>query len=267
MDDDISLSQSKDLVIRAFVAAKRSGRNDWHRMTIAVLKNRMLAMSANAFTERTLGFGRFLDFVLSMPELLELDSSTVPPSVTLVDRDSVEPEARITDPGARIRADLWNAIVDYGSGCEWVWNSDSGQARERVGGDPSPILPSLTPDLSKEIRSSFVSSLTPPPALSEWVDRNGGAFELPSELRGPWTAFFKEAVYQRLVGFFSSNDISPPSDLLQFHKRPSSQTSSESSELREFVLRVVREMNSQELASLSLPSAAVFRASRGLVAR
>ena len=52
-------------------------------MTIAVLKNRLLDLTAREFTEARYGATSFKDFVSHYPDILQLDDSVFPPVVEL----------------------------------------------------------------------------------------------------------------------------------------------------------------------------------------
>ena len=45
------MEDAKQLIRQAFKQARVSGKPDWHRMTTAVLKNRLLSITGNAFNE------------------------------------------------------------------------------------------------------------------------------------------------------------------------------------------------------------------------
>ena len=67
---------SRALIRDAFEKAKASGSPDWHRMTVAVLKNRILDLTQGLFKESDHGATTFQDFVRQHGDILELDESS-----------------------------------------------------------------------------------------------------------------------------------------------------------------------------------------------
>ena len=53
-------SRARHLIMQAFEVARRSGRPDWHTMTVAVLKNRLLNLTNRSFRRKIMGLRRLL---------------------------------------------------------------------------------------------------------------------------------------------------------------------------------------------------------------
>ena len=104
----------REFLEKAFVAARDSGKRDWHLMTVAVLKNRLLQMTNRTFDEKEFGADSFMQLVARHSDLVAIDRSTRPPTVVwsaaVDDEDTATKEATAS---TRIRADLWRAVLDY----------------------------------------------------------------------------------------------------------------------------------------------------------
>src|SRR5947209_6134392 len=112
------------LIESAFAAARSSGKNEWRRMTTAVLKNRLLQQTEHRFDERDFGFASLPEMLESFPDLVRLDFTTRPTTVEFVG-DEV-PDVPASSAGRsvrpRIREDLWRSMLDYSAGHSWVWD-------------------------------------------------------------------------------------------------------------------------------------------------
>jgi hypothetical protein len=160
---------ARQLILAAFAQARRSGKLNWRRMSIAVLKNRMLILTQNKFTEANYGAATFSDFLRQHLEILSVDRTTYPPTVEL--REGVTTGDALDDarPIARpwcVRSDLWNAIIDYRSGSRYVWDEAAGIAVPVTSTESgSRVLPTVSPSELKEWRDLFAA--THEPALEE----------------------------------------------------------------------------------------------------
>jgi hypothetical protein len=76
-------NEARGLILQAFRMARDSGKADWRRMAVAVLKNRLLQLTRGAFSETAFGAQTFPEFVLRDAEITRLDKSTWPPIVEL----------------------------------------------------------------------------------------------------------------------------------------------------------------------------------------
>lgn len=252
----LEMEDAKQLIQQAFEQAKASGKPDWHRMTTAVLKNRLLSLTGNAFHEAEYDASTFASFVQRYEGLVHLDRSSFPPIVELRDIESVAPSGEnkpLSRP--RVRSDLWLAALDYSSKTQYVWDSSLIQARQRQDEDDGPVITVVTQAEFQRWRREFMDEVLPAiPLTTEqslqvdvWFQRQLPTSHLP----------------RHLIHWFDDSGLAPPSDLLTSATvEQAAQSSSDTEELRQLVLRVVRGMTEDELEQLNLPSRAVLRISR-----
>ena len=242
-------------------------------MTTAVLKNRLLDLTGRSFTEAQYGASSFMDFVSRFPDLLKVDDSVFPPIVELcgAGADRISSLGGDHTQGAyHIRSDLWQAVLDYSSGTTYVWDLDRKEARPTQEFDPSPIIDTVTADLQRQWRQEFLSEVTRTLELThtevdqtnEWIRLQLGTSRLPTRLIPRWNRFFRDKVHDYLRSWFSESRLEPPDDMVSSANRQSMSSPSETEDLRELVVSVVRKMTHEELSGLSLPSEAVLRATR-----
>lgn len=250
------------LILEAFAQAQDSGKADWERMSIAVLKNRILKITDQRFSQQDYGHHRFIDLVKSLPDVVSVDQSSAPATVVLVKKPPPLPERE------RLRKDLWQAIMDYSSGNQYVWDP-SGEARPRVPDDPNefPALPTITGDELATWRREFVDEVLKNPANSavegrvrEWAQRGLSTGFLPPHLRGQWNHRLREAAVARVRDWFRLNAIVEPVDLvIRSTHAPVPQSSESVESLRTFVMRAIEHMTAAELSELQLPATAALR--------
>lgn len=258
------------LVLEAFQIAARRGKPEWHRMAGTVLKNRLLDLTDRSFDEADHGADRFGELVEQLDDLLVVDHSAKPFIVELREpyRSQIQTSdaASATSSATTIRSDLWHAIVDYSEGQTWVWDQAESQAvRVREGADSGGgnELPTLNRATLQTWRAEFVEecSATAGDAealqLEAWAAAGLRTGALPKRLRGLWTSRMRDRVHERLLDFFQSQDLEPPSDLL-VQPRPRKPAN----ELRAFVMRCVTLMNDRELKGLQIPAEIAMRARR-----
>src|SRR5262249_7211649 len=138
----------------AFEQARSSGKPDWFRMTIAVLKNRLLTLTNREFHESHYGVHTMRDFVGLARDTVNIDSSTYPPIVTLLSAETEQIEKRPVTK-SRVRPDLWRAVLDYSHGYTFVWDTDTKSAREALPADAFPVLPTISENELRSWRTSF----------------------------------------------------------------------------------------------------------------
>ena len=268
-------AQAERLVLDAFAAARRKGLDDWSTMNLGVLNNRLLQMTNRSFSLDAFGADSIRTFIELIPNVVEHVPGSAPAQIRLTS----EGMSRVSDDGirpnpessARVRDDLWDAILDYSSDGVWVWDSDASQAVLVEGGDVVPseqlVLPTVGPDDLSEWRSAFAKELE---GLSEeqirtvrnWLAHGLGTSALPSSLRAQWNSVLKARVAERLQEWFTRHpDVQPPQILEVRAGGPSrSRSAQEPSELRRFVQRCVSLMSEDELRSLSIPIEVALRA-------
>lgn len=258
----------KDLIRSAFEQARASGKADWRRMSIAVLKNRMLELTDRKFSERQYGARTFRDLVAGAVDVVRLDTTVYPAVAELLEPtgESVAagpgPEPARTRPWTRVRSDLWNAMMDTPSGRRFVWDAKEEIARESASIDPPdiPILPTVSAEEMAAWRAEFAKKYELDPAAAEklavWQKHRLSSTVLPPAIRGEWLTDLKRRVENRLRTWFRDQKIVEPPDLLtgKTDDRGSLQA------LREVVTECVAVMTERELSELNLPASAILRA-------
>lgn len=249
------------LVRRAFEQARAGKPDGWRTMTLPVLKNRLLQLTDRRFSERDYGTRNMAELAAALPGLLELDPASRPAAVTLLDPTSV-PDPAAARPSTRIRADLWDAVMNYTAGHRWAWSGTSA-VPEPDAPDGAPLLPTVTADELELWRADFARAHFGEPGaedLDAWVSSSGATRQLPPGLRPRWNADVKRRVLARLDGWFPANGIAAPDDasiVPAGRDRPVAPARAGS--LRAFVAGCVAVMTDDELASLALPAPAVHR--------
>ncbi len=258
------------LVLDAFRIAARQGKPDWHRMAGAVLKNRILDLTQRSFDEADYGAGRFVDLVEQLDDLLTVDHSAKPFVIELQEpyRSEIQQSDAVSESssGKTIRPDLWHAIVDYSHGQRWTLDRTTGKAirlREGDDSDRGADLPTLDRATLQAWQADFVEECSTTVSdeealqLKSWVSEGLGTAALPKRLRGPWTNRMRDRVHERLLGFFHSQELDPPKDLLvqPRQRKPAD-------ELRSFIVRCISLMNDRELKELQIPASVAMRARR-----
>jgi len=280
------LDHLRTLVRAAFERAAASGRDDWHCMTTAVLKNRLLNLTNRTFTETEYGASSMPALMRLIPDLVQVASEGYPGRVCLTDPDALRPSpvsstpTRAEDAGGefdwrdwRIRDDLWQSIVHYEHGGPFVLDPVTKVARNASADDDSlPQLPTLTREEFEAWRRDFVDSIIADtndealkPALQVWLLGHGRTADLPRAVRGRWIENFKRRVAERLHNWFAEQGLAEPLDLLISSRAegrlPLTQETS-LRELREFVVAAIHAMDLEELKALHLPVGVLARVKR-----
>lgn len=250
--------ESRTLIERAFARARESGRRDWHRMSVAVLKNRLLDLTGRNFREADYGASTFLEFVRSHGDILELDTTTTPPVASLKGVPTDASAGSGHGPG-RIRSDLWRAVLDFSSGNRYVW--DPVREVATSGDDVSgPDIPTITADTFNEWKRAFASTVDDVAAearVSEWTEHRYPASFLPPPLRQRWLGHLKTGVRDHLLAWFSQQDLKPPSDLLEAPKP--TDASARAEDLRKRLIDCLRVMTPEELERVQVPASVLLR--------
>lgn len=245
----------EELIIAAFRAARDRGKPDWERMTLAVLKNRMVQLSRRGFDERRHGVATFRELIQQYSEIVRLDGHVAELVVgELPPRQPAAPESK----QARIRPDLWRAVMDYTSGKSFVWDAVQGQAREAAPGETDNQLPTISAKELGEWRDAFVATQALTPQLVRWRDDAHATKELPRGLRGEWNGFVKRRVESRLRSWFDTRGLELPA--IADEPAPEGVVRSSIDELRALVAGCVSVMTAEELAEIRLPPSVVLRA-------
>ena len=110
-------------------------------MSVAVLKNRILDLTERRFKESDYGASTFGEFVRNHDDILALDATQRPPVAILkgvTPASAGASEAR----GTRVRSDLWQAVLDFSSGEEYIWDDGEDVAKRASDARSSgPVLP------------------------------------------------------------------------------------------------------------------------------
>ena len=254
---------AQQLIERAFVQARRSGKPEWWVMAIPVLKNRLLQITGQKFKEADFGASSFREFLQQNADVLLIDDSFMPGAVTLKSASSLPAaSSSATQHRDRIRPDLWRAVLDYSSGNSYVWDTLSSTAVIGTETNDAPSLPTLSAEAFKEWKSEFLATLPPQEAdgdrVKEWQEQSLPTVVLPSAVRFSWNRFVKHKVQRTLTEWFEGHRIPAP-PLTQFQAAPTESFRDETEQMRQFVIECVRKMSKEELERLSIPSGAAFR--------
>jgi hypothetical protein len=266
-----SIANAEQLVIQAFAAA-RTSKPDWKTMTLAVLKNRLIAVSGGAFDEADYGAPRMVHFANLLPSLIAVgDNETL---VTLVDESKI-PDVEVTKPRhivaaqskTRVRADLWNAVMDFKSGRTYVWRTLEGVAEPSTDdNDPNLVLPTITGEIADNWRGELLSAVRSkglaPEVVTQtelWAGSRAGSQLLPIQVRGMWNVLQNDHATARLRKFFEDNSLELPEDLAVSRVRTAQAPAGDS--LRSFLRRCIDVMTTTELEELRISAAVALRAS------
>lgn len=292
---DADLDEFRALVRAAFEQALNSGKPAWQEMTSAVLKNRLLNLTYGQFSQSRYGSRSFINLVRQVPDLLDIVNDSPPYILRIKTPASDQIDTGRTTEGlpqpvsedtfttltagdwrrARIRDDLWQAIIDYGSGNTYVFDPGTGLARPKTSNDPVlPEAPTVSRDEVASWRHEFIESLAPSikgrfnAELSTWVDGGGRQSDLPRNVRGPWAEFVKRKVSSVLLNWFKDLGESAPKDMIvaaESRRVSPSEAIGEvvqTRQLRDYIIRAVRTMTHEELAQIPLPASILLRVSR-----
>jgi len=273
------------LILRAFVLARASGKEDWHRMYAGVLKNRLLLITDSRFDQARWGATLFTALLERLPDLVRVDRSVTPPMVELVDRDRLQTlEASLDRPPAelvvehptsehptsdtrrwRIRRDLWDAVLGVRDADAFIWEHGDviRLPQDEAAGHEGARLPTLTGPELDSWQGDFASE-QPPDAgyatvLDGWARGDHSTAELPRHLRHLWYARLKRLVRDRLEDWFEQQGIAVPADMIELPSTGRIRRSESGSDLRKLVVACVRVMTDDELRELRLPPEAVLR--------
>lgn len=255
----------QELVVRAFVRARESGKDEWDSMRPAVLKNRLLDLTNRGFDESDYDIVSVAQVAERMSSLVEFDESRR--VLRLTDEGRAEVVSRLSKVAPqrnKIRPDLWEAIIDFSSGTTWVWDTEQAKARPSSGAnDSGRPLPTISPSELSGWRSSFVhdhrDDLTGAndEHVQTWIEPGKSSMLLPPSTRGLWFEQLKQNVAERLTAWFESEGIAPPEDL--FVSKQSKRSEDEAHRLRDLISACLSEMTVAELRSIPLPAHVLLR--------
>ena len=251
---------SRKLIRKAFDRARESDRRDWFRMTVAVLKNRLLDLTDRSFKETDYGTWTFLEFVRMHEDIVDLDETMRPPIVTLKGVPFVPPADRKVER-SRVRPDLWQAVLDFSSGRKYFWDRDQKLAVIATSEDPpGPQIPTITVDTFAEWKTAFAGEVEggdPEGPFSEWVSSRRPSSFLPTGLRHQWNGYLKTEVQRHLVAWFEGEGLEPPANLLLQYESVEGATRNE--DLRRRLVACLRSMTAEELERVQIPATVLLR--------
>ena len=212
----------KELLERAFLAARASGKRDWNRMIVPVLRNRLLQLTDHGFTVEAFGARSLLELVERHGDVVALDRASTPPVL--------EWRGPLTLAGAamagRVRPDLWRAALDLTSGLHYAWDAAAGLAHPVEHADPARRLPTVDAATLATWRHAFVhaqAAVLPDPRdqqrLHAWLETALGGQGLPGALRKRWSEYLKREVIARLTAWFADAGLAIP-DLMEAPGEP-----------------------------------------------
>ena len=250
---------SRELIRLAFDRAKGTGRPNWYRMDVGVLKKRILDVTDRGFRESDYGVRTFMEFVRGHSDILEVDETRCPPAVTLRGMHE-QPESASESVPTQVRPDLWRAVMDFAGNARYVWDSDEGVAKPEsdcpTGG---PAMPTITVEQFTKWKRAFADSVDnaeQDARFKDWVENLRPADFLAGRVRHRWNIHLKKQVENHLSAWFQEQDLPVPPDLLdtlQGAKR------SPEDELRRRLIACVRSMTREELERVQIPSSALLR--------
>ena len=274
---EFTMKDAKTLVRQAFQQARVSGKPDWYRMTVAVMKNRLLNLTKREFDESQFGTNSIAEFLVLCEDILFLDTTVVPPMVELREselRNNAEWNENLVHAAGRVRGDFWQAVIDYSSGTQYVWDANENQVVAGGTELDGPIVPSIDSTMLRDWRSEFFDEVREGSGVTVeqetrtkgWVQMFLPTSSLPSHMISSWNRFLRDKVHEWLLIWFNESGLDPPSDLFAISppapRRQRQRGAEEGQALRRFVLRVVGEMTERELQQLTLPARAVLRVTR-----
>ncbi len=255
------------LIQSAFEQARNSGKPEWHRMTIAVLKNRLLTLTDGQFQETAFGAPTMRDFVKRASEIVRIDETGNLPVVVLLGEEPAELPSELP-PRIRVRDDLWRAIVDYSRNSTFVWDPEGNYARAGSPTDNLPILPTITENELREWRQSFAdrhSAGLDEPIISHlqaWREHILPSRVLPRPLSEAWLTELSSKVLSRLRSWFAENNLKEPSDLIFNLAKQKPQGRGDLDALRNLIIGCVEVMDEDELSELRFPPGIYLRAAQ-----
>jgi hypothetical protein len=208
----MSADPFKELLERAFSSARDSGKPDWNRMLVAVLRNRLLQLTNRSFKTQDLGAKSLVELVSRYSDLVAIDRTATPVVI-----EWHGPLAAPAPEAGRVRPDLWRAIIDLSSGLQYEWDVAAGYARPVPEAAPAHRLPTIDAATLVTWRGAFASahaSMLPElhdrEHLRAWVGAALGRQGLPAALRRPWSDYLKGEVVARLTSWFHDSGYDAP---------------------------------------------------------
>ena len=161
---------------------------------------------------------------------------------------------------ARIRTDLWRAVLDFSGDEKYVWDQNGLVARRTSEvTDPGPDMPTITPEQFTGWKKAFARGIDDgdrDERLNEWTERRLPASFLPPHLKHRWNGHLKVEVHKRLLDWFEAQNLAPPADLLV--ARDGMETAP-GPDLRQRLIACLRLMTQDELERVQIPASVLLR--------
>jgi hypothetical protein len=200
----------RELLERAFCSARVTGKRDWNRMLVAVLKNRLLQLTNRSFREEDFGATSLLELLARHRDLVAVDHTARP---VMIEWLGAPGGAGATSGTGRVRADLWRAILDFSSGMAYEWDPVTRLARPVQDAEPRRRLPTVDAAALARWRDAFVRAHDETLAgaddrqrLRTWAALSHGSQGLPRALRSRWNEHLKREVVARLTSWFTATE-------------------------------------------------------------
>ncbi len=254
----------KALLEQAFTQARQSGKRDWHRMTTAVLKNRLLQLTDRGFQAEQYGAPNLLALLARFTECVRVERTSPLPTVEWLQAEVNDQIGDQVIVGKRVREDLWRAVLDYSSGQQYEWDATARQARAVESANPAVRLPTVSPGDLRAWREEFANShrggldgerdLS---LLDAWLEHGLGTMQLPRALRPTWNEFLKVKVAQVVASWFRDRGMDTPSVMVPLRDP----RAAEVDDLRTYLHHCIDAMSEQELREIRLPASVAHRVS------
>lgn len=203
----------KDLLERAFAAARDAGKPVWNRMILSVLRNRLLQLTNRHFNVQDFGARSLLELVSRYHGVVAIDRAAKPVVIEWRGPLTVAAPAR----PSRVRPDLWRSVLDLSSGLHYEWDAAAGLARPVQEADPARKLPTVDAAALAMWRDAFASehaaTLSDPRdqhRLRTWLATAHGRQGLPAALCTAWSEHLKREVVARLTRWFQDSGYAAP---------------------------------------------------------
>ena len=161
---------------------------------------------------------------------------------------------------ARIRTDLWRAVLDFSGDEKYVWDQNGMVARRASEATAAgPDMPTITPEQFTGWKKAFargISERDRDERLDEWTERRLPASFLPPHLKHRWNGHLKEEVHKRLSAWFEAQNLAPPADLLVSRDGVDVPPGPD---LRQRLIACLRLMTPDELERVQIPASVLLR--------
>lgn len=241
--------------------------------TASEVRLRMATETNHAFSQESLGFQKFREFLRAAERVGIVTLVDRPGDIYVVPADSAQRETT-----QRLRSDVWRAVIDWSKG-PYVWNTLTRQAAPQTStsldskntGDELISMPKLEAraqldllrrfleglDFDSELRSSLLEGLKDETSISQTVRR---IKNLRPDLARDWSFELRRSVDHLVEEWCAGDGRLARSELYEDPtvQRHSGQSETSKVSLRALVHRAIDRMSDDELRSLSFPVGFLF---------